>query len=116
MTHERNIVAVQWPGLHSLKAARDAIQNGAEVEIELPEGTHYTLYRHLNPGATGTAVEELDATGGAEILDSIATVHGLEELARLRAAVARAHYRVRVTSPDPVLRLTPPQTARRRSR
>ena len=85
MKHERNVVAVQWPGLHSLKAAREAIEAGNEVEVELPVGTHYMLYRHFHPDDTGGAAEQLEATGGAEILQALAAIKGLEELARLQA-------------------------------
>jgi hypothetical protein len=35
----------------------------------------------------------------------MASVHGLEELARLRTAVKRRRYRARLTSPDPLLHL-----------
>jgi len=106
MKHDRTVVVLQWPGLDSLKTARDAIKAGSEVEIELPAGTHYVLYRQLNPD-TASAAERIDASGGAEILAAIAAVRGLEELARLGRAVKRAHYRVRLTSPEPLLRLLP---------
>ena len=106
MKRERKLVALQWPGLYNLEEAREAIKRGAEIEIELPEGTHYTLCRHFQPEEA--AAESLDTEGGPEILERIATVHGLEDLAKLRAALQRAHYRVRVTSPDPMLRLAPP--------
>jgi len=113
MKHERNVVAVQWPGLHSHKAAREANASGSEVEIELPVGTHYMLYRHFHPEDTGGAAEHMDAEGSAEILKALAAIKGLEELARLQAPVKRARYRVQLTSPEPMLRLAPPTKGHR---
>jgi hypothetical protein len=101
MKHARTLVSLQWPGLDSLKAAREAMEKGSELEIELPEGTHYTLCRHL----AGELTEALDIEGGADVLEAMASVHGLEELARLRTAVKRRRYRARLTSPDPLLHL-----------
>lgn len=112
MKHDRTVVVLQWPGLDSLKAARDAINSGSEVEIELPAGTHYVLHRQLHPGEAASVAERIDASGGAEMLAAIAAVRGLEELARLRRAVSRAHYRVRLTSPEPLLRLLPREHAK----
>jgi hypothetical protein len=106
MKPHRSVVALQWPGLDCLKAARHAIHAGDEVAIELPEGVHYALCRELG------AAERLDASGGAEILERISAIHGLEELAQLGGAVTRAHYRVRIGSPDPVVVLRPPERGR----
>jgi hypothetical protein len=98
-----------WPGTGILQAARNAIRAGERVEIQLPLEVHYALHRHLHPGAAPGPVERLEADGGAELLRSVATVAGLEELKQLGAAVRRAHYTVRVTSPEPRLMLLPPE-------
>ena len=98
-----------WPGAETLRAARNAIRAGERVEIQLPLEVHYALHRHLHPGAAPGPVEGLRAEGGVELLGSVATVAGLEELKELDAAVRRAHYTVRVTSPEPRLMLLPPE-------
>ncbi len=107
MVRESDVVALRWQGAPSVKAARGAIAAGNRIEIELPLEDHYALYRHLHPEAT-RAADQLDASGGAELLASIASVAGMEDVRKLRAAVERAHYRVRVTSPEPLLTLIPP--------
>ena len=99
---------MRWDGAHAVKSARSAIASGSQVEIELPLEDHYALYRHLHPGSPRGGAEDIDASGGAELLGSIATVAGLEEMRHLQAAVRRARYRVRLTSPEPLLRLLPP--------
>jgi hypothetical protein len=104
-----------WPGTDTLEAARRAIRAGSEVEIALPLEVHYALHSHLHPQAAAGPVENLEAEGGAELLGRVATIAGLEDLGRLRSAVRRARYRVRVTSPEPLLRLQPLERARKAS-
>jgi hypothetical protein len=104
---------LRWPGAGTLQAARSAIRAGERVEIELPLEVHYALHRHLHPDAAAGPVERLEADGGAELLGSVATVAGLEEMKKLGAAVRRAHYTVRVTSPEPRLTLLPPSHEKR---
>lgn len=105
------MVPLRWPGAETLKAARAAIRNGSPVEIELPLEVHYALFKHLQTGRAEGAAEDIDTTGGAELLAPIAAVAGLEELKRLETAVRRSGYQVRLTSPEPLLRLMPPPRA-----
>lgn len=111
MTREPTTVALRWPGTGTLKEARAAIRRGLPVDVELPLEVHYALYKHLHPD-THTPSEEIDASGGAELLAPIATIAGLQDLKELEAAVRKARYGVHLTSPEPRLRLTPPQAHR----
>ena len=106
MNREKAIVPLRWPGSDTLRAARAAIRSGAPVHIELPLEVHYSLHKHLCPDG---GPENIDASGGAELLRPIATVAGLEELQQLESAVRRGHYHVRLRSPEPRLTLTPPE-------
>jgi hypothetical protein len=101
-------VTLRWPGTGTLQAARRAIRGGDPVEIELPLETHYALCRHLHPERGRSPGDDIDAAGDAELLEPIAAVAGLEDLRALQTAVRRAHYRVRLRSPEPRLTLTPP--------
>jgi hypothetical protein len=109
MTRAPTTVALRWPGTGTMKDARAAIRRGEPVDIELPLEVHYALFKHLHPARPHTPSEEIDASGGAELLGPIATVAGLQDLKELEAAVRKAGYRVRLTSPEPRLRLTPPE-------
>ena len=112
MAREPELVALRWGGAQSVKAVRSAIRNRSRIEIELPLEVHYALYRHLHPQAPRVPAEDVDASGGAALLAQIATVAGLEEIRQLEAAVRRARYRVRVTSPEPHISLTPSEPGR----
>jgi hypothetical protein len=108
MKRQKTILALRWPGTDTLKAARAAIRSRAAVEIELPLEVHYALYKHLHPDRPHAPAEAIDASGGAELLDPIATVAGLKDLERLAPAVRRGHYCVRLISPQPRLCFIPP--------
>jgi hypothetical protein len=101
MHRKRETVLLLWSGAGSVKAARRAIDAGNCVEISLPQGVHHALLERLDHG------DVLNVQNGAEILPLVASVAGLEEMRRLAPAVKRARYRVRVTSPDPVVVLVP---------
>ncbi len=112
MTREPTTVALRWPGTDTLKEARAAIRRALPVDIELPLEVHYALYKHLHPDRPHSPSEDIDASGGAELLAPIATVAGLHDLKELETAVRKARYQVHLTSPEPRLRLTPPERAR----
>jgi hypothetical protein len=108
----REPVALRWPGARTLHAARAAIRQRLPVEIELPLETHHALCMRLHPDAPRTSAADLDESGGPELVAPLAAVAGLEQLSALERALRRAHYRLQVTSPEPVLRLTPVKVAR----
>jgi hypothetical protein len=110
--HEPDFVALRWDGAHTVKAARSAMRGHNPVAIELPLNMHYVLYAHLHPELKHAPAQDIDAAGGAELLVPIASVAGLHELEELAPAVRRARYRVRLTSPDPLIRLLPPAPER----
>jgi len=112
MSRAQTTVALRWPGTGTMKDARAAIRRGDPIDIELPLEVHYALFKHLHPDRPHTPSEEIDASGGAELLAPIATVAGLQDLKELGSAVRKARYSVRLTSPEPRLRLTPPAAHR----
>ena len=101
MRTEQATIALRWPGTDTLKQARAAIRSGAAVDIQLPLEVHYALYKHL---------KNIDVTGGPELLAPITSVAGLQELRELEPLLRKASYRVRLTTPVPRLRLTPPDS------
>jgi hypothetical protein len=106
--HEPDVIPLRWDGAPTVKAARSAMRGHNPVAIELPLNMHYALYAHLHPERRHAPAEDIDTEGGAELLGPIASVAGLRELEDLAPTVRRARYRVRLTSPDPLIRLLPP--------
>ena len=112
MPRVQSTVVLRWPGTGTMKEARAAIRRGDPIDIELPLEVQYALFKHLHPDRPHSPSEAIDTAGGAELLAPIATVAGLQDLRELEPAVRKARYSVRLTSPEPRLRLTPPQRAR----
>lgn len=108
------IVSLSWNAA-CLEAAREVLRRGSRVDIALPLETHHALYRHVNPDAPPGPHEDIDAEGGEDLLQRIATVAGLEELADLVPALRRHRYRVELSGPDPLLSLLPPEARGRES-
>lgn len=100
-----------WSGKDTSAHAIEAMQRRAKVEIALPASIHHALYSRLNPRADTAAMEAVDASGGAELVATLATLTGLEAMAELAEPLTRWGYRVHVISPGPVLSLIPPQMA-----
>lgn len=104
-------INLMWRGRETVADAIAAVQRQARIEITLPAGFHHALFSRLHPEADDAAVEEVDETGGAELVATMATLAGLEAMAELEAPLARAGYRLHLVSPGPLLSLIPPQMA-----
>lgn len=107
-----DIVSLRWDGAPCLEAARAAMRKRSRIEIALPLETHHALFRHLHPEAPRGPDEDIDASGGAELLATVASVAGLEGIDALSAPLKRARYRAQLVSPEPLLLLLPPDRGR----
>jgi hypothetical protein len=96
-----DVIRLTWHGLESIEAAKEALQRHGNVELQLPDDFHHTLFVHLHPGSAPVGSEQVDETGGAELLSRIAEINGLTGIANLVAAVTESRAKVRVISPSP---------------
>jgi hypothetical protein len=84
------------------------LMHARQIEIALPADYNHALFRALNPGAPPAIVENTDVSGGAELLEPIAAVHGLEALAPLARALRASHASLHVVSPPKLVITVPP--------
>lgn len=96
-----------WRGAETVDAVRQAIDADRHVEITLPANFHHALYKHLHPREPGAGAETLNMSGGAELLEAMASLTGLEELAKLVRPLQRRRYRTHLGDPA-FLTLAPP--------
>ena len=89
-----------WQRARLAAEVQAAMARGESVEIELPADTHYALTAALlmRPG---------EISGGPELLRTMARVRSLAELSQFEDAVRAAGYEVSLSSPPPLLSLTP---------
>ena len=108
---DTEVIMLTWGGRETAATASAALRRGAKVEITLPANLHHGLFRRLYPDAAPTAPEELNVVGGTELIETLATLAGLEALADLTDSLTRLGYRLQLRSPSLVLSLIPPQLA-----
>ncbi|MBI5040004.1 MAG: hypothetical protein HZB57_01975 [Gammaproteobacteria bacterium] len=100
-----------WEGQTTLTALYGLVQGRVSFELQLAPDYHFALFRHLYPDANAAEPELIDVSGGADLLDKVAEIQGLNELAELAAPIAAAGGRVHIQSPGPgILVCFPPQS------
>lgn len=100
---------LMWEGDSTLATLRKFLRERTDFELELPPDYHFALFRHLYPHAAAGDSEVIDVSGGAELLDKVAEIQGLNELTELAAPVAAAGGRVHIRSPGPGILVRFPQ-------
>jgi hypothetical protein len=100
------LIRLTWRGRETVEHLPGLLDQAEQIEITLPPDYNHVLFRTLNPGAPASETEDLDVSGGPELLVKLATIHGLEPLAELGKALESTHAAVRVLSP-PALVISP---------
>lgn len=93
-----------WNGQQTVAEARallESLEGPAALEIHLPADLHHTLFVTLFPDAGSEELREVELDGGAELLERIEDLPGIEQLADLRELVAEQGLEVRIESPSP---------------
>lgn len=103
------VIRLMWGGRETAASAIEALQRHANVEITLPSNLNHALFRRFHPDAAAPEAEQVDVSGGAELIPTLAALAGLEALEGLAEPLARSGYRLRLRSP--VLSLIPPGMA-----
>lgn len=97
---------IRWSGDVTVSQAVACLERGVEFQLELPPSVHHALFTRLVPNPPPGCSELIDVQGGSELVDSIATVAGLEGLRNLVAPLADAQSNVSVVSPHPRIIIT----------
>lgn len=100
---ERLETRLMWEGLGTLAELHTLVRRGEGFELQLPPDFHFALFRHLYPHAAAADPEQIDVSGGAELVDKVAEIQGLRELAELSAPLAARRARIHILSPGPCL-------------
>lgn len=104
-------VRLRWEGAKTAQAIDETLRSGDDVEVELPADFHHALFEHVYPDAQPGALEDVDVSGGAELLERIAGLRGLAALADAAAAVIATAAEVYVQSPAPKIIIRHPARA-----
>jgi len=97
------VARISWSGRRAIEESMARLREGTDIVLELPLAVHHALVARLRPGAAARESEPLVVDDGPEILEAVAGIAGLEDLARLRKCLKRQDWRVTVASPHPRL-------------
>ena len=97
------LIKLTWRGRETIESIPPLLGDARQIEIILPANYNHSLFCALHPDEPPAQLEEINASGGRELLSVIATVKGLEEFAALAKAPATGHIGVEVTSPPRVV-------------
>jgi hypothetical protein len=102
MENERP-VNLPWHGHETIAAVPVLLAQGQQLEITLPANYNHSLFAALHPHAPPAHPEQIDVSGGPELLTNIATVAGLEEFSELTETLKAARAGVRIVSPPTIM-------------
>ena len=97
------LIKLTWRGHETIESIPPLLGDARQIEIILPANYNHSLFCALHPDEPPAQLEEINASGGPELLAAIATVKGLEEFIALAKALSTAHIEVQVVSPPSVI-------------
>jgi hypothetical protein len=97
------LIKLTWRGHETIESIPPLLGDARQIEIILPANYNHSLFCALHPDEPPAQLEEINASGGPELLAVIATVKGLEEFIALARALTTAHIEVQVVSPPSVI-------------
>ena len=101
---------LRWSEFESADQVRELLARYEHVEIQLPPDFHHVLFSRLQPGAELAGQEQLDISGDGVLLDTVAGIKGLKDLAALKDVVEESGATVQLISPVPLVILRLPKT------
>lgn len=101
------LLKLTWHGHETVETVPSLLDLAEQLEINLPSGYNHTLFRVLHPDAPPAQPEYVEVSGGPQLLMHVASIKGLEELAKLAEPLAAMHAIVQVSSPPKIVIMLP---------
>ncbi|WP_151898891.1 hypothetical protein [Nitrosospira lacus] len=96
-------IRLTWHGHETVESIPALLDQAGQIEVILPLNYNHTLFHRLHPHAPAAELEDIDVSGGPELLARIATINGLEKLDALVGMLTTARAVVRIVSPPKVV-------------
>ena len=97
------LIRLAWRGNKTIDIIPKLLDVAEQVEIILPVGFNHALFRALNPDLQAATNEDIDITGGPELLAKIAKIKGLEHFEALIEVLNRNSSTIQIVSPPMVI-------------
>ncbi|HVW63485.1 MAG TPA: hypothetical protein VHB01_00610 [Nitrosospira sp.] len=103
------LIELPWHGQETIARAPRLLDQARQVKITLPANYNHSLFSVFHPGAPPGHPEVVDISGGRELLATVASIKGLEGIARLADGLPAKGVMVQVVSPPAItMTLEPP--------
>lgn len=109
------LIRLSWQGRETIETLHTLMDHTEQIEIILPIDYNHALFHTLHPDAAASELEDIDASGGPELLAVVASINGLEEFASLTKILTAKQARVQVISPPKVIIHLPSPARERRN-
>lgn len=97
------LIRLRWRGYETIEAIPELLNQAEKIEIQLPADYNHALFCVLHPDSSAAELEDIDTSGGPELLRDIATVSGLEAFSALIQDLSAARASVRIISPPKLI-------------
>jgi len=105
------LIELPWHGQETIANAPKLLDQARQVKITLPANYNHSLFSVFHPGAPPGHPEAVDVSGGRELLVTVASIKGLEGIARLADGLPAEGVMVQVVSPLAIIMTLEPLSA-----
>lgn len=91
-------ITLSWRGQETIQSIPQLLEHAGQIEIILPDSYNHALFTVLHPDAPPAQLEDVNSSGGPELLADIATVKGLEGFGQLVDPSAAANAVVEIST------------------
>ena len=109
------LIELSWRGQETIADTPRLLDQAREVKITLPANYNHSLFSVFHRGAPPGHLEAVDVSGGRELLATVASIKGLEGIARLADGLPAEEVTIRVISPPAILITLGPRSPRSRA-
>ena len=96
-------IKLTWHGLETVESIKKLLDDVKEIKVVLPFNFNHAIFHELCPDSTSAEMEDINISGGAEIISKLANLSGLEEMEGLVEILDTAKAKVRIISPPMVI-------------
>lgn len=97
------LIELPWRGEETIANAPRLLDKARQVKITLPANYNHSLFSVFHPEAQPGNTEVVDVSGGRELLATVASIKGLEGIARLADELPARELNIQVISPPAIM-------------
>ncbi len=97
------VIHLQWNGRETVPMVGQMLGRTELIEIQLAPEYNHALFQKLHPEAPRAAVENIDKSGDAELLNTVSEINGLEDFALLVDVLRSEDASLHIVSPPMVI-------------